>query len=559
MKKNINYADAQAYLAHFREKGCQPDIVDNTEGLFNLCWLCVETIDQLKLELEKKEVNIVRLREMISGMNGASHSSASDGSNTDHKTETESECESKQENEKTAEESSFSNKNDSATEDSDQKPKAKGHGRRGVDEYPGAEIVACSHEAYKEGDTCPQCALGQLQLKPPKTIIQIDGNSPLTGRRYELEMLACTMCLFVTTAKAPVDLTSKYTEKAKATLAYLHYFMGLPYYRLAKMQAMFGVPIAASTQSELMPSMMGPIHGIFNYIVIYAAQCDLLYQDDTGVKIQSLIKENKEGNPDRRGMFTSGFIAEGEYKVVLYFSGRSHAGENFDNIISHREPDKGKVNRMADALSANSKHEALANESKCAAHAFRRFRSLLSTYPEAALFVLGIYGKVYDNDEVCKVQQMTDLERLDYHQTHSKPLMEKLEQWVNQVLSEDEVEPNSVLAAECQYLSNHWMGLTQFLRIAGAPLDNNALETILKYMITYRKNSQTFKTVYSAEYGSRLISIIVTCVVNGIDAIDYLTQLQIHESEVWKNPQAWLPWQYRKTLDQRSFPQTQAA
>lgn len=84
-------------------------------------------------------------------------------------------------------------------------------------------------------------------------------------------------------------------------------------------------------------------------------------------------------------MFTSGFI--GEHTVVLYFSARAHAGENFDTIMAHRDPNKGRVVRMADALSANSKHSTDALEAKRNAHAFRRFRSLLSTYPEAARFV----------------------------------------------------------------------------------------------------------------------------------------------------------------------------
>ena len=137
--------------------------------------------------------------------------------------------------------------------------------------------------------------------------------------------------------------------------------------------------------------------------------------------------------------------------------------------------------------------------------------------------------------------------------------MDELKAWVDQVLSEGEVEPNSVLADECQYLSNHWEGLTLFLTSAGAPLDNNALEAILKYMITYRKNSQSFKTLYSAEYGSRLISIIITCMVNSIDAIDYLTQLQNHEPLVWKNPEAWAPWQYQQTLNQMIQVHEQAA
>ena len=322
--------------------------------------------------------------------------------------------------------------------------------------------------------------------------------------------------------------------------------MGLPYYRLAKMQDMLGVPIAVSTQSELMAAMMGPVHAVFNHLVTYAAQSRCLYQDDTGVKIQALLKENKDASPARKGMYTSGFIAEGDHKVVLYFSGRAHAGENFDTIIAHREEDKGTVLRMADALSANSKHAAAALEAKCNSHAFRRFRSLLSTYPEATRFVMHLYGQVYDHEEHCKAQQLCDQERLVYHQQHSQPLMRELKDWVDDILSGGG-EPNSALAAECRYLSTHWAGLTRFLAVAGAPLDNNVLEAALKYMIMYRKNSQSFKTVYSAEYGSR---VIVTCMVNGIDAIDYLTQLQRHEQAVWCEPDAWAPWHYQQTLDQ---------
>jgi len=67
------------------------------------------------------------------------------------------------------------------------------------------------------------------------------------------------------------------------------------------------------------------------------------------------------------------------------------------------------------------------------------------------------------------------------------------------------------------------------------------------------------KTPYSAQYGSRLVSLIVTCMANGVDAIDYLTALQQHERAVWDNPAAWAPWQYQHTLLRLLTPQAQAA
>ena len=408
MSHVIDYAETQRYVRHFRNQGCQADIVDNIEGLINLFWLNVDLIDQFKLELEKKSVNITRLKEMISGMN--SHPGVpADGDKKNSRLPPV-------ENVKLGD----------ASDPKKKQSKAKGHGRRGVNDYPGAAVVVCECDTLKVGDLCPQCHQGSLRIKPPKIRLQIDGHSPLSGTRYELEQLECRTCLFTHTATAPVDLTKKYTPKAKATLAYLHYGMGVPYYRLAKMQEMLGVPIAPSTQSELMAAMMGSFHAMFNHLVSYAAQSDRVYQDDTSVKILSLMADNKNAQPARKGMYTSGFIADGEHKVVLYFSGRAHAGENFDLIMAHRQADKGEVIRMADALSANSKHQAPVREAKCNAHAFRRFRSLLDTYPEAAKFVLNIYAQVYDHDEYCKTHTLDEAARLAYHQKHSQPLMDKL-------------------------------------------------------------------------------------------------------------------------------------
>ncbi len=67
------------------------------------------------------------------------------------------------------------------------------------------------------------------------------------------------------------------------------------------------------------------------------------------------------------------------------------------------------------------------------------------------------------------------------------------------------------------------------------------------------------KTEYSADYGSRLVSLIVTCRVNEVDAIDYLTVLQQHEQAVWNQPDAWTPWQYQQTLALETTPLARVA
>ena len=61
--------------------------------------------------------------------------------------------------------------------------------------------------------------------------------------------------------------------------------------------------------------------------------------------------------------------------------------------------------------------------------------------------------------------------------------MDQLEQWLQEQLSERKVEPNSGLGTAISYMKNHWSQLTLFLRVAGAPLDNNICERALKKAI----------------------------------------------------------------------------
>lgn len=113
---------------------------------------------------------------------------------------------------------------------------------------------------------------------------------------------------------------------------------------------------------------------------------------------------------------------------------------------------------------------------------------------------------------------------------------------------EHRTEPNSGLGKAIQYMLRHWMPLTLFLRVAGAPLDNNVAERALKKAILHRENSLFYKTLHGAEVGDLYMSLIHTCELNGVNSFDYLTELQRHSSELRRAPADWMPWNYRATL-----------
>jgi len=89
---------------------------------------------------------------------------------------------------------------------------------------------------------------------------------------------------------------------------------------------------------------------------------------------------------------------------------------------------------------------------------------------------------------ITKDKELNDDERLEYHQAHSKPVIDELYVWLNKQMNEQLVESNSSLGKAIKYMLNHQVALTQFLRIPGAPLDNNILERALKMPIRIRKN-----------------------------------------------------------------------
>ncbi|GIW97726.1 MAG: hypothetical protein KatS3mg111_1059 [Pirellulaceae bacterium] len=90
----------------------------------------------------------------------------------------------------------------------------------------------------------------------------------------------------------------------------------------------------------------------------------------------------------------------------------------------------------------------------------------------------------------------------------------------------------------------NWEGLPQFLRVAGAPLDNNVAERALKKSILHGKNSLYYRSPGGAEAGDVYMTLIHTCELNRINPYQYLVALLRHADDVATRPDAWLPWNY---------------
>jgi transposase len=404
----------------------------------------------------------------------------------------------------------------------------------------------------KGGDACPDGCGGKVYpQRDPGVLVRIHGQAPIAATVYELEKLRCNLCGEVFTAAAPEGVgEKKYDETAASMIALLRYGSGFPWYRLAGLEESLGIPLPVATQCEIVAETAVALRPAFDELVRQAAQGELVHNDDTSMRVLSL--DRGDVSPERTGVFTSGLVwIVHERRIALFFTGAKHAGENLADVLGERAGELPPPIQMCDALSRNVPKPSeppptvLAN---CNAHGRRHFVKVTPSFPEPCRFVLETLGEVYGYDAAAREQGLSPEERLRFHQQHSGPVMEKLHAWLEAQFAERKVEPNSGLGQAISYLLKHWEKLMLFLRQAGVPLDNNLVERALKKAILHRKNSLFYKTRNGAGMGDLFMSLIHTCELNGVNAFDYLTELQRHAGEVKRDPAEWMPWNYRQAL-----------
>jgi len=337
-------------------------------------------------------------------------------------------------------------------------------------------------------------------------------------------------------------------------IALLRYGNGMPHFRLEGLQASLYVPLPDATQWDIVSKAVPAPRAVFEELIRQAAQAPLLHSDDTPMRVLSLMAERARAEADgvkpaAKAINTSGIVAVLEqYKVVLFFTGHAHAGKNLERVLAQRAEELQPAMQMCDALASNVAGVFITILANCLAHGRRQVADVAEQFPEAARYVIEALAKVYEHDATCRQDQLSHEQRLSFHQEHSQPIMEGLQRWMNEQFDKRLVEPNSGLSKALRYLIKHWDALTLFLRKAGAPLDNNLCEQVLKRAILHRKGSMFYKTVKGAEVGDIYMSLIHTCRLCDVNPFEYLKALQHNAQDVSSHAARWLPWNYREQL-----------
>ncbi len=528
--------------------------------------------------LKDKTTRIDRLRKLLFGAStektkdvcgsGTAEGTPPSGAEEDsaEPTEPTAEEESVEPTEESAEEDS-AEPTQETTEEKEPVTRAPGHGRNGADAYTGAERIEVPHPSLEPGDRCPECGDGTVyETSRPGVLVRLVGQAPVQAKVYKLQKLRCNLCGKVFTAEAPEGVGSeKYDATSASMIALLKYGSGLPFNRLQGLQGNLGIPLPTSTQWDIVHATAEAIEPVYHELIWQAAQGDVLHNDDTTMRILELMGKRAEraaltppsvegaarsGQRKRTGMFTSGIVSTREgRRIALFFSGRQHAGENLTDVLARRAAALGPPIQMCDALSRNMPAELDTIVANCLAHGRRKFVDVAEHFPDECRHVLEALGVIYKNDALARNRNLSPEARLHFHQAESGSTMEQLQAWLTRQLEDRLVEPHSGLGEAISYMLKHWEPLTLFLREPGAPLDNNICERALKKAILHRKNAMFYLSENGAHVGDLFMSLIYTCEFCGANPFDYLTELQRHADELPSNSRAWMPWNYRQTLD----------
>lgn len=510
---------------------------------------CIKLAVWLPKALLEHKIKLSNLRKLIFGLGRKNKKKANDTAQSNTTGDVKNNNDATTPSGSESIETETSSPSPSATATNEVTKSKSGHGRLPHTAYINTTEHQVSHAEYKVGDSCPMLCDGRLYCIDPGVIVRVKGQNLASVHKYWINKLRCASCGYVFVADIPHHVgTEKYDAAFKAILALQKYYVAIPFRRQAYFHSLLGVPLPVSTQWQLIEEVGGAALLIFPTLERMAANGELIHNDDTSVKITDIIRHNRlHPSKERTGMFTTGILSRTEQRdIALFYNGTIHAGENMEKLLQKRDTKSGDVIQMCDALSRNipaSFNTILCN---CLSHGFRKFDDLKEFYPEPCIRVIELIAGVYKNEE--KTVGLTKQQRLEFHQKHSASIMDQLYEYISHQLDSKQVEPNDSLGKAMRYMLKHWHELTQFLRIAGAPLDNNALERALKIPIRGRRTWLFYKTQYGAMIGGVLTSVIYTCALAGINPLNYLIALQEHKSQIVKEPERWLPWCYQDTL-----------
>lgn len=410
-------------------------------------------------------------------------------------------------------------------------------GRRKLPEsLPRVDVI---HALAEEERVCPHD--GQV-LKAIKDVIseQLDIiPAKIQVIRHIRKQYACACGQCIQTAPLPAQPIPK-SLASPGLLAHItvsKYQDALPLYRQEAILQRIGVDLPRATLANWMIQAGTLIQPVINLLRERLLAYDIVQMDETTVQV---LKE-----PGRTAQSTSylwvqrgGPPAE---PVILFDYDPSRAQGVPKRVL---EGFKGILQTDGyEGYNAVVAVNALTHVG-CMAHARRKFSEAVKAQGKKkqngkAQRGLAFIQKLYRIEK--QARAFTPEARYDYRQQHARPVLDKLRDWLDEVLPQ--VPPTSVTGKALNYLHNEWSKLLRYLDDGRLEIDNNLAENAIRPFVVGRKNWLFSDSVRGVKASANLYSLIETAKANGLEPYAYLRYLftELPKAETLESIEALLP------------------
>jgi len=397
-------------------------------------------------------------------------------------------------------------------------------------------------------EACPDC--GGALHKLGEDVSEILERVP--ARCYVIRQvrvkLACGSCDKIVQAKAP----SRPIERGMAgpgLLAHVlvsKYADHLPLYRQSEIFEREGVPLDRATLADWVAGTSGLMEPLVEVLREHVMKGEKLHADDVPVpvlapglgktktgRLWTYVRDDRSAgdatppavwfaySPDRKGEHPQGHLSK--FRGTLQADG--YAG--FDQIYA-----AGNI-----------------REAACWAHVRRKFYDIQVAHKSAvATEALERIAALYAIEK--EIHGHSPEERRASRNERSRPLLESLRQWLEEILGRLSKKSDTAMAV--RYALGRWEALLRYCDDGHLEIDNNAAERSLRAVALGRKNYLFAGSDRGGDSAAVLYSLIGTAKLNGIDPEAYLRYVL---SRIAEHPinriEELLPWNVAAEHSQR--------
>lgn len=372
-------------------------------------------------------------------------------------------------------------------------------------ELPAVGVQGLSSEQYEVIDTEVSWRLAQR----PGSYVVLKYTRPVIKRRED-------QTIHSTPAPAGIFEGSRADVSFIAGLLVDKFAWHLPLYRQHQRLQAAGITVSRQWLTQL-------VHNSAQLLEpIYEAQLESIRQSRVKAMDETPIKAGHTAGQMKQGYFWPIYGERDEVCFAYHESRRhEHVGQSLGLTLA-----AGSV-LLSDGYAAYSSyaHKTGVTHAQCWAHSRRKFSEAHAAQPQEAAQALKQIAMLYEIEEHIRVNKLSGENKRMHRLTHSKPVVDKFFDWVDQQFQAQGLLPSNPLTQALSYVRERRAGLEVFLRDADVPIDTNHVERALRAIALGRKNWVFCWTEVGAQYAGIVQSLIATCRLHNIDPTTYLVDV----------------------------------